>query len=208
LRLAKYFTGAMLILLALWVISGEQITGASSNAIVNARLTTIRSPIAGTTDISFTNIGREFVSNEVIAVIEDLRVNNTVLHNLQREYSDLVTDITSLNETFSINNTDIAYMQSRFDDYLYFAIAKNDLNIASSEDRIRLLDEIKSALVISKEAVMSVSSVQNNLELSRVNENLEIQLEIRRGLLVAIPRAGYSEPLVMTTAEVYSAITT
>jgi hypothetical protein len=180
---AKYFAGAVAILLSLWVIIGEQITGASSNAVVNARLTTMRAPISGHADIRFDNIGREFYAGEVTAVIENPFVDTSLLHELQREGSNLLAEIVSQNEFLKITNTEIADAQSRLDNYIDLSIVKNKHNIARSEERIRLFDKIESAIVISKEGKLSIRSVQNSIELSRANENLEIQQEIRRSLL-------------------------
>lgn len=57
MRLGRFFLGLAVIAIALWVLLGEQITGVSSDAVVNARLTTMRAPIDGTLDMPFRSLG-------------------------------------------------------------------------------------------------------------------------------------------------------
>jgi hypothetical protein len=48
MRYSRLAIGLLLIVLTLWVTASEQMTGASADAVVNARLNTLRAPIAGT----------------------------------------------------------------------------------------------------------------------------------------------------------------
>jgi hypothetical protein len=181
-QLAKYFSGAVAILLALWVIVGEQITGASSNAVVNAQLSTIRAPIQGVVNIPFDLSNLKFKNDDVTAVITNPYVDYSFLYELVSERSSLLFAIMSHKAVLKVINTQISDTQSRIDIYLDSAIVKNNFKIARLEERIRLYNKIESAHVISKEPKLSAMSLQNSIELSRANENLEIQQNMRRSL--------------------------
>ncbi len=69
MRFGRLILGFLIILAVLWVVVGELITGASSDAGVNARLTTVRSPIAGTVDMPFRPFGTRVVTEEALAAV-------------------------------------------------------------------------------------------------------------------------------------------
>jgi hypothetical protein len=48
MRFARLIIGSLVIAVAILVIAGEQLSGASADAVINARTTTLRAPIAGT----------------------------------------------------------------------------------------------------------------------------------------------------------------
>ena len=50
MKFTRLVLGSAIVIAALWLIIGEQISGVSSNAVVNARLVTLRAPVAGTLD--------------------------------------------------------------------------------------------------------------------------------------------------------------
>ena len=46
MRIARLLIGVIVILVAGWIIVGEQMSGASANAVVNARISTVRAGIS------------------------------------------------------------------------------------------------------------------------------------------------------------------
>lgn len=85
MRFGKLFIGVGVILLAVWVIVGEQISGVSSDAVVNARLATVRAPIAGHLDMPLRSFGEQFAKDEKLAVLKSLRADDTRLDDLRQE---------------------------------------------------------------------------------------------------------------------------
>jgi biotin carboxyl carrier protein len=71
MRIGRLFLGLVVILFALSVIVGEQITGVSSDAVINARLSTLRTPIAGTLDMPFIPFGTVIHEGEELASLND-----------------------------------------------------------------------------------------------------------------------------------------
>lgn len=180
---AKYFLGAAAILFALYVIIGEQITGASSNAVVNGKMIAVNSPIAGFVEIKSLRLGQRFSVGEVIAKIENTNYDFSNFYDLNQEKEEINHKILEINDILKITDSEIADMQTELDKKRDFAIFENGRNITRSEERIRLFEEIESAPVTIKGDKLSARSVQNSIELSRARENVEIQREIRRNLL-------------------------
>ena len=180
---AKYFLGAAAILFALYVIIGEQITGASSNAVINGKMIAVNSPIAGFVEIKSLRLGQRFSVGEVIAKIENTDYDFSNFYDLNQEKEEINYKILKINNILKITDSEIADMQTELDKKRDFAIFENGRNITRSEERIRLFEEIESAPVTIKGDKLSARSVQNSIELSRARENVEIQREIRRNLL-------------------------
>jgi multidrug resistance efflux pump len=96
MRFGRLFLGLALILFALWIIIGEQITGVSSDAVVNARLTTIRAPIAGSLKMPRRILGSEVSSGEQIATLNDALVDNVHLNDLRMERAFAAAEVDRL----------------------------------------------------------------------------------------------------------------
>lgn len=85
MRLVKILAGVVVALVALVVIVGEQMAGASADAVVNARLTTLRSPIAGRLRLQTRELGSFVEAGETIGGLEDPLVDDIRLNDLMLE---------------------------------------------------------------------------------------------------------------------------
>ncbi len=93
MRFGRFFIGLTVILVALWVIVGEQITGVSSDAVVNARLSTLRAPIAGTLDMPMRPFGTFIDSDEDLAALDNPLVDVVRLNDLRMERAFAAAEI-------------------------------------------------------------------------------------------------------------------
>lgn len=96
MRFARLLFGLGVILLTLWVILGEQITGVSSDAVINARLSTVRAPIAGTLDMPRRWLGTSILADEEIATLSDPLVDNVRLNDLRMERAFAAAEVERL----------------------------------------------------------------------------------------------------------------
>ena len=83
MRLTRLVIGFLLILSAVLVISGEQLSGASADAVINARLTTIRAPIAGMLSVERRPLGTCVQEGEELGpirdpIVDDIRLNDFI----------------------------------------------------------------------------------------------------------------------------------
>lgn len=86
MRLTRLVLGLILILVSIWVILGEQLGGTSANAMVNARLATLRSPIAGTVTMPDLALGATIRPGEELASVNDPHVDRIRLNDLVLEW--------------------------------------------------------------------------------------------------------------------------
>ncbi len=168
LRIGRLFVGMAVILFALWVIVGEQITGVSSDAVLNARLSTVRAPIAGTLDMPRRTLGSAFNADEVFAALTDPLADTVRLNDLRMEQVFATAEIDRLSafapdETNSRTDntgadaevlanrsprTDTRIGRNELDVYLVEArqrLAAIDARIAAEENRVALLSSAQIA---------------------------------------------------------------
>lgn len=82
MRLARLTIGIILVGLALFVIIGEHLAGASADAVINARLTTARAPIAGLLTFDTPVLGARVRAGQTLGFIDDDLANNSRLSDL------------------------------------------------------------------------------------------------------------------------------
>ncbi|HAW23202.1 MAG TPA: HlyD family secretion protein, partial [Pseudomonas sp.] len=85
MRYRRLILGIIAIVVALWIIVGEQMSGASADAMVNAPVITIRAPVAGNLSVPTRQFGARITQGEVIASIEDTVVDRVRLDDLLME---------------------------------------------------------------------------------------------------------------------------
>ncbi|MEY8098543.1 HlyD family efflux transporter periplasmic adaptor subunit [Falsihalocynthiibacter sp. S25ZX9] len=134
-----------MILFALWVIVGEQITGVSSDAVVNARLSTVRAPIAGTLDMPMRPFGTVIQEGEALATLNDPLVDSVRRDDLRMELAFAAAEVERLvafdadqveadTDNSSADPEVLANRSPRTDT----RIGQSDLNVYLSEARSRL----------------------------------------------------------------------
>jgi len=96
MRFGRLFLGLAVILLALWVIIGEQITGVSSDAVVNARLSTVRAPIAGTLDMPMRPFGMSIRADDELAKLNDPLADKVRYNDLRMERAFAAAEVERL----------------------------------------------------------------------------------------------------------------
>lgn len=96
MRFGRLFLGLAVILLALWVIIGEQITGVSSDAVVNARLSTVRAPIAGTLDMPMRPFGMSIRADDELATLNDPLADKVRYNDLRMERAFAAAEVERL----------------------------------------------------------------------------------------------------------------
>lgn len=85
MRYTRLFIGLLAVVFALWIIVGEQMSGASADAVVNAPVVTMRAPVAGNLRIQPRQLGSTVARGEAIASIQDPLVDRVRLDDLLME---------------------------------------------------------------------------------------------------------------------------
>lgn len=85
MRIFKFGIGLLLVAVALFIIIGEHLSGASADAFVNARLTMRRAPIAGVLQLDLPVLGSRVRLGDNLGAINDALIDNTRLSDLVAE---------------------------------------------------------------------------------------------------------------------------
>lgn len=133
--------GLAMVALALWVIVGEQITGASADATINARLVTVRTPIAGDLNLSARALGASLDRGEVLGTVQDQRVDAVRQDDLVMEVrlaeAAIARHASLRDETAKI----IEGLEARAQTFRTRRIAEIRLRLDFARERLNLLEE-------------------------------------------------------------------
>lgn len=99
MRSIKIIAGLTFVFLALFVIFREQTAGVSADAFVNARVTTIRAPIAGTFQLVSRPLGARISRGDTLGALSDPLVDTIRLSDLLQERAETLAEIDRLDRT-------------------------------------------------------------------------------------------------------------
>ncbi|NNU82247.1 HlyD family efflux transporter periplasmic adaptor subunit [Halovulum dunhuangense] len=129
-----------MVVIALWVIIGEQITGVTADATVNARLVTVRAPIAGDLEFPTRALGGSVVRNEVLGSVEDRRVDAVRLDDLAMEVALTEAAVARHTALQDETNAIIEALGKRAQTYRARRIDEIETRLAYARERLALLE--------------------------------------------------------------------
>lgn len=94
----KVVAGGLLVIVGTYVVVGEQISGVSADAIINAQVLTVRSPVDGIVTLSVSGLGNFLRSGDPLGSVTDPRPDDNRLIDLQRILATARNDLTRLEE--------------------------------------------------------------------------------------------------------------
>lgn len=139
MRITRLVIGALIVAVALWIIVGEQMAGASANAVVNARLSTLRTPIAGEVEMPDRALGAATSEGEVLATVVDPLADAVRLEDLQMERNFAFAEVARLEALVADTRGTMAVLERRGDRFAERQIAELELRLSHARDRLRLL---------------------------------------------------------------------
>jgi biotin carboxyl carrier protein len=155
MRLTRLIIGALLVIIALFLIAGEQLAGASADAVINARLTTIRAPIAGQLSIERRALGTRVAEGEVLGAVGDPIADNVRLHDLLQERDLVTAEVARLKETVQAIESTVALLHDRSTAYRRDRIRQLEAELSSSRSQAAVaaarVDEAKAAYSRSRQ---------------------------------------------------------
>lgn len=140
MRYSRLFIGLAIIMLALWVIISEQMAGASANAVVNARLSTLRAPVAGQISMPPRALGSSIRLGEELASVVDPLVDNVRLHDLTMERGFAAAEIARLSLHIESVVAQIKDMEARLNAYQSARIGEIETRLSHARARLNLLE--------------------------------------------------------------------
>ena len=186
MKYARPLIGLVVVLVAVWVIVGEQMSGASADAVVNAPVVTVRADVAGTLELPDRAYGSRVTSGEVVANITDQLVDTVRLNDLVLESKLAAAETIRLNADLKaardlqaellqrgrvFNGERLAELRSRLT-HARFRLAYLETGEMPDDTELRIIDLIDGA-----QDKQPGEPVDSPLVLSQAREQVEI-LEI------------------------------
>lgn len=141
MRLARLIVGAALVLLAVWILMGEQLAGASADAVVNARLSTVRAPIAGEVALGARALGARVQAGEELGTITDPLVDRIRLADLELERSFAQAELTRAQALLEGALDGISALEARTDAFRAHRLVQIEDRLAHARARLALLEQ-------------------------------------------------------------------
>ena len=141
MRYSRLVIGMFVIFLALWVIVSEQMAGASADAVVNARLSTLRAPVAGTITMQPRELGSSVTAGEEVASVTDPLVDVIRLNDLEMERSFAAAEIARLIAADEAVSAQIAVLEARAQVYRTERLAEIETRLMHARSRLAILEQ-------------------------------------------------------------------
>ena len=85
MRFTRILVGVAVLVVAVWILIGEQLAGVSADAVINARLSSVRAPVAGDVTLAPLSLGARVHIGDDLGSIEDARADTVRLADLEME---------------------------------------------------------------------------------------------------------------------------
>lgn len=141
MKVARLILGTVICLVAIWIIVGEQLSGASADAVVNAQMSTLRTPIAGSVSLKQRALGARVIKDEELGSVTDPLVDTVRLNDLLMERDIAKGKLSQLAGMVSATDLNIANLVKRAKTYKFERIADLELRLNSARVRFALLTE-------------------------------------------------------------------
>lgn len=176
MRVLRLLVGLAVVVFAVWVTIGEQITGVSSDAVVNARLTTVLAPIAGTLDMPMRAFGEVIEENEIVATVTDPRVDEIRLHDLRLEKMLLAAQISAQTAAIAATGAEVAGLEERAAAYQEARNQEVDVRIKRAQERVALLGlQSNSSVATTRADSVEGSQALEDLETLGISRDTILQ---------------------------------
>lgn len=175
MRFTRLIIGALVIIVAVFILVGEQLAGASADAVINARVTTVRAPIAGEISLEPRTLGTTVSRGEALGSLRDTLVDAVRLEDLQRERAMAAADLMRSEAEIEALEGSLESLSARQRDYQAERVAQLEAELTIA----RLEAELAGPAAQADGEARTVGGVQRAIADERVRI-AEIALEAAR----------------------------
>ncbi|SSC69731.1 unnamed protein product [Ciceribacter sp. T2.26MG-112.2] len=210
MRSIKIIAGLTFVFLALFVIFREQTAGVSADAFVNARVTTIRAPIAGTFQLVSRPLGARISRGDTLGALSDPLVDTIRLSDLLQERAETLAEIDRLDRTANAIQSAIEELRAQAASHrkerteqLRAMVESAEAGRSTAEARLRYAElSLERSRRLSKQGIRtgeSLEEAQSSAEVAALNlKNAEETSRVARINLGAAERGillgdGYND---------------
>ncbi|QPZ90927.1 HlyD family secretion protein [Thioclava electrotropha] len=128
--------GIILVAGALWVIVGEQMSGVSADAVVNAPVVTVRSSTAGKLSMPKRPLGAHVDKGERLATVDDILSDTTRLEDLRMELANAEANVARIKSDLAAKRTQRDAYSARTKLYRTHRIAEIETKLKFARARL------------------------------------------------------------------------
>ncbi len=170
-RITRIVIGISVVFLALWAFVPGMIYPISSNAIVNAQVMTIRAPIQGEVTKILSAETQTIKKGELIARIEDIRIDRSKLAALMADHATLHETILALEQ----EDKDLQHFLTRLE-------VNGEAYYQSVNKHYQVMKAEKEAKLAAQQAILKDTSSKLAREAALFNKGLTTRAELDAAL--------------------------
>lgn len=140
MRYWRLIAGLFLILVFLWVVLGEQLSGASADATINAELMTVRAPIAGQLALRAAPLGLPVGAGEELGAINDPLIDTVRRDDLEMEQFFAASEVERLQGVAAALADQQQDYEARLEDYGMRRLSELQARLRHARARLELLE--------------------------------------------------------------------
>lgn len=185
MRFTRLIIGFLVILVALLVIGGEQLSGASGDAVINARITTMRAPLAGVLASPRRPLGSAVAQGERVGSIRDPLADDIGLNDLTRERAFVSAEIDRLTQSIKAMEATVEGLRLRSQTYREERVRQLDAQLRSAHAQIAVaqarVEEAQAAFARSQQLTDRGLETSASFERIRAEQRIaELELDDSR----------------------------
>lgn len=134
----RIFLGVVIIVVSVWLIVTEQLSGASADATINAQLVSLRAPIAGELDLTSLPLGARLVRGQEFGSVRDTRADTVRLNDLELEINLAQAEVTDIETRKVVVDNAITALQMRTRAFNVARIEELSIELAAARERLAM----------------------------------------------------------------------
>lgn len=163
MRFTRLILGILVVLAALWIIVGEQMAGASGDAVVNARVVTLRADTAGRIEMPNRLLGSHVEIGEGIASVDDALVDVIRLNDLRMERAFLDAEAGRIEADLAASVAILEGLKTRGETFHARRLEEVRTRLSHARARLALLEERGAVDAGEQRVVDAVDPEQDRL---------------------------------------------
>ncbi len=170
MRFSRVVIGVLVICAALWVIVSEQMAGASADAVLNAQVVEVRTPIAGDLRDADRALGSAVGEGDTLATIVDPNPDSVRLDDLILQRDQMLIRIQDIESRQAALQAEAAVLLTRSDSYQELSIKELHARLDEANVRLRIRasgSQVSDAIALSlaREEVARLKIILEGAEL-------------------------------------------
>lgn len=138
MRFSRLVIGVLVIVATLWVIVSEQMAGASADAVLNAQIVTVRTPVAGTLRDADRALGSAVSMGDTLATVASATPDAVRLDDLILERDLAQTRLREREAQKAAADAEVARLAARVTAYRDLSVQDLSARLAEATERLRL----------------------------------------------------------------------